>query len=137
MPLLLEIVTPEKKVYSNMVDSVVLPTPLGEIGILPGHLPLLALLEPGELKVTVKGKLDLLAVDKGFIQVLGDKVSVLAEAAIDIEDIELPTAEEARARAEKALEDARKRGEEPAIIEELETKARFALAQSIAKARNH
>ena len=52
MPLTLEIVTPEAKVYSDTIDSVVIPTIEGEIGILPGHIPLLTQVEHGELRVT-------------------------------------------------------------------------------------
>ena len=89
MPLILEIVTPEEIVYSETVDSVVLPGVEGEAGILPGHIPLLTMLKPGELIVTKGGEKIVLAVDKGFAQVLGDKVSVLAEGAIDIKEIDL------------------------------------------------
>ena len=72
MLLLLEIVTPEKKVYSGNADSVVLPTVEGEIGVLPGHIPILTMLDPGELEVSVGVKIEYLAVDKGFAQIYGD-----------------------------------------------------------------
>ncbi len=133
MPLLLEIVTPERKVFSGEVETVVLPAPQGEIGILPQHIPLLTLMEPGELRITAGGQTTNLAVDKGFIQVLGDKVAVLTEAAIDVQKIDARSVEEARRRAEQALEEARQKGEDPAVLEELQTKARFALAQRLAK----
>ena len=101
MPIQLEIVTPESVVYSEAVDTVVLPTTSGEIGILPGHIPLITELKAGELAVTKNGSLDLLAVDVGFAQVHGDQVSVLTEAAIDIEDIDLESAAEAQRRGRK------------------------------------
>ena len=85
MPLTLEIVTPESRVYSDTIDSVVVPTVEGEIGILPGHIPLLTQVEDGELRVTKNGQTQWLAVGGGFAQVEGDRVSVLAEHAIDEE----------------------------------------------------
>ncbi len=131
--MLLEIVTPEKKVYSEQVESVVLPTVEGEVGILPGHIPLLTMLDLGELQVAAKGKVESLAVDKGFAQVYGDKVSVLTEAAIDVEEIDLSEVEKAQERAEKALEEAEKEGMDPAEIEQLENLVRFSLQQKLLK----
>lgn len=135
MALLLEIVTPEKKVYCETVDSVVLPTRSGQIDVLPGHIPLMTLLEAGELMVTRNGTTDALAVDRGFAQVQGDKISVLTEAAINIKEIDAGAAEDARKRAEEALAQAEARKEDPEILEELETKARFAVVQQLAKER--
>lgn len=136
MPLLLEIVTPEKRVLSETVDHVVVPTASGEIDILPGHIPLLSILEPGELKMGQGAKATAIAVDKGFVEIQGDKVSILTEGAIDVEKIDMSVVEQARLAAEKALEDARTQGEDPAIIEELETKARFAVVQTLIKQRH-
>ncbi len=135
MSLLLEIVTPEKKAYSGAADSVVLPTVEGEMGVLPGHIPILTMLNPGELVVSTNGKIEFLAVDKGFAQIYGDKVSVLTESAINIDEINLTTVEEAQARAEAALKEAEKSGIDPAEIEKLETIIRFSLAQKLAKQR--
>lgn len=132
MPLQLDIVTPERRVFSEEVDHVVLPTePGGEIDILPGHLPLMAMIEPGELRYGQKGKTESLAVDRGFIEVLGDTVSVLTEAAIEVEDINPSALEDARQRAADALEEARASGEDPEVLEQLETKARFAVVQKL------
>lgn len=133
MSIKLDIVTPEEKVYSETVDSVVLPTTSGEVGILPGHIPLITEISAGELAVTKDGELDLLAVDQGFAEVIGDTVSVLTEAAIDIEDIDLKSAEEAQKRAEEALRKAKDEDIDPDEIEQLEAKVRFALLQQIAK----
>lgn len=135
MPLLLEIVTPDKKVYSEMVDHVVVPTKNGEIDVLPGHIPLLSIVEPGELKVGLNGATVSLAVDKGFVQILGDKVSILTEAAINVEAIDLNEVEEARLRAEEALKDALVRNEDPETLQELETRAQFAIVQRLIKQR--
>lgn len=136
MPLNLEIVTPEGTIYSQTIDSVVLPTLNGEIGILPGHIPLLTMLNPGELKVSHAGKEESLAIDKGFARVLGDTVSVLTEAAIEIKHIDIQAVEEAERRAQKALEEARFTKQiDPAEIERLEAIARFAIAQKLTKQR--
>ena len=136
MPLILEIVTPEKEVYSEKVNSVVLPTEEGEVGILPGHIPLLTLLAAGELQVTKeKGELEFLAIDKGFAEIQGDQVTVLTEAAIDIQSIDLSEVEEAQKRAEAALEEAEKSDMDPEEIERLEAQVRFSIAQQLAKKR--
>ncbi len=135
MSIKLEIVTPEEKVYSETVDSVVLPTSSGEVGILPGHIPLITEILAGELAVTKEGDLDLLAVDNGFAEVIGDTVSVLTEAAVDIEDIDLASVEEARRRAEEALKAAEGEDLDPDEILALEAKVRFALVQQIAKSK--
>jgi F-type H+-transporting ATPase subunit epsilon len=133
MSLLLEIVTPEKVVFSDKADSVVLPTTEGDVGVLSGHIPLLTTLTPGELQVITEGRTEYLTVDKGFAQVLGDKVSVLTEGAIDVEEIDLSAVEDAQLRAEKALAEAAKQKMDPAEIEQLETIVRFSLAQKMAK----
>lgn len=133
MSIQLDIVTPEKKVYSETVDSVVLPTTSGDVGILPGHIPLITQIKAGELAITKDGTIDLLAVDIGFAEVIGDTVSVLTEAAIDIEDIDLAAAEEAQERAEKALKEAEGQDIDPDELLVLEAKVRFALVQQLAK----
>ena len=135
MALKLEIVTPEKIAYDSAVDSVVLPTSDGEIDVLPGHIPLLSAIEAGELEVVSEGRKDFLAVDKGYVEVYGDTVRALTEAAIDIDDIDLNSAAEAQRRAEDALREARESGEDPAVLEQLETQARFAVIQKLAKER--
>ncbi len=131
MPLLLEIVTPEKRVYSDTIETVVLPTTEGEIGILPGHLPLLTQLEPGELRVMKAGKPEVLAVGGGFMEVAADKVSVLAESAIDVQEIDETAVEEAMERAQKALSG--KSELDPAEVERLESLVRFSAAQLLVK----
>jgi F-type H+-transporting ATPase subunit epsilon len=134
MPLILEIVTPERKVLSEEVDHVVLPTEAGgEIDVLPGHIPLMTMIDPGELKYYQGNQMESVAIDRGFIEVIGDLVSVLTEAAIEVDEIDAASLEEARARAAEALEEARERGEDPAVLEQLETKARFTVVQQIIK----
>ena len=134
MPLTLEIVTPERVVLSEEVDHVVLPTEAGgEIDVLPGHIPLMTMIEPGELRYYKGGQPESIAIARGFIQVIGDTVAVLTEGAIEVDEIEVTSLEEARARAAEALEEARQRGEDPEILEQLETRARFTVAQQIIK----
>jgi len=134
MPLNLEIVTPERLVLSEEVDHVVLPTQAGgEIDVLPGHVPLMAMIEPGELRYYKGNQPESIAIDRGFIEVIGDHVQVLTEAAIEVSAIDTSALTEARARAEEALEEARRSGEDPEILEQLETRARFTLVQQIIK----
>jgi F-type H+-transporting ATPase subunit epsilon len=133
MALTLEIVTPEARVYSDTIDTVVIPTVDGEIGILPGHIPLLTQVEHGELRVTKAGVTQHLAVGKGFAEIQGDKVSVLAESAITEEKIDEDAVQKAMSRAEEALRT--KEALDPAEVERLEGVVRFAVAQLSVKRR--
>ena len=133
MALILEIVTPEARVYSDTVETVVIPTVEGEIGILPGHIPLLTQVEAGELRVLKNGKTELLAVGNGFAEIDGDKVSILAESAISEEKIDLDAAEKAMQRAEEALRG--KDSLDAAEVERLESIVRLAIAQIDLKRR--
>ena len=135
MSLTLEIVTPEKRVYSKSVERVQLPCSEGEMEVLPGHIPLITTVDAGEVRTQSKGQSELLAVDKGFVEVFGDKVSILTEAAIDIEDIDLEAAEKAQKRAEEALAKAEADNLDPAEVERLEAVARFAITQKLLKKR--
>lgn len=99
----LEIVTPEAKVYSEDVDMVTLPGVEGEMGIFPMHVPLMTQLAAGEVSVRKGGQDFFLAVGEGFVEVTGDKVSILTDMAIKAENIDETKAEEARRRAEARL----------------------------------
>jgi F-type H+-transporting ATPase subunit epsilon len=99
----LEIVTPEKHLFSGDVDSVTVPANTGYLGILPGHAPFLAELGIGEIEYTVAGKVEFLFCSWGFIEVLPDRVVLLAQAAEAGSDIDIKRAEEAKNRAEKML----------------------------------
>lgn len=133
MPLTLEIVTPAARVYSDTIDTVVIPTIEGEIGILPGHVPLLTVVDQGELRVTKQGRTQALIVAGGFAQVSGDRVSVLAENAIEEDKIDEHAVENALKRAEEDLKKAE--GTDPAELERLEGFVRFAVAQLGVKRR--
>jgi F-type H+-transporting ATPase subunit epsilon len=104
MPLQLEIVTPERLAYSDTVDQVVVPGSEGELGILPHHAPLIAMLGVGELRIKKAGAEESFAIAGGFVQVRPDKVVVMAEMADMAADIDLERAHEARREAERALE---------------------------------
>ena len=104
MPLQLEIVTPEKLAYSDEVDSVQLPGSEGELGVLPNHAPLISTLGAGELRLRKGGQEEFFAIVGGFLQVLPDKVVVMAETADMASEIDLARAEEARRNAEQTLE---------------------------------
>jgi F-type H+-transporting ATPase subunit epsilon len=99
----LEIVTPDAKVYSEDVDMVTLPGVEGEMGILPLHVPLMTQLTAGEISVRKGGQDFFLAVGDGFVEVTGERVSILTDMAIQAENIDEAKAEEARQRAEARL----------------------------------
>ena len=101
--MLFEMVTAEKLLFSDQVESVVAPGEAGELGILPHHAPLLTTLRPGELRVTQDGQEHAMAVSGGFLEVLGNQVTVLADAAEHAGEIELERAEEAMRRAEERI----------------------------------
>ena len=104
MNLLLEIITPEKVIYKDEVQEVIVPTISGEIAILPNHINLLTQVSPGEL-VIKKGDNNLqhLAITGGFLEIQNNKISILAEYAVKAQDIEVARAMEAKKRAEKVM----------------------------------
>ena len=99
----LEIVTPEAKVYSEDVDMVTLPGVEGEMGIFPMHVPLMTQLAAGEITARKGGQDYFLAVGDGFVEVTGERVSIITDMAIRAENIDEAKAEEARRRAEARL----------------------------------
>ena len=133
MPLTLEIVTPDARVYSDTIDTVVIPTVEGEVGILPGHIPLLTQVEDGELRVTKGGVTQLLAVSGGFAEVEGDRVSVLAEHAISEDKIDEKAVEEALRRAQEQLAAAKHL--DPQQYERLQGLVRYSGVQLAVKRR--
>ena len=99
----LEIVTPERKVLDEMVDSVTVPTASGEAGILPNHAPLISALKPGILSYTNKGTTERLALAGGFVEVSANKVAVLTDTAETASEIDADAARAEREAAEKSL----------------------------------
>lgn len=128
MPLLLEIVTPERLAYSDTVDAVILPGSQGELGVLPHHAPLITTLGLGELRIRKGGQEESFAIVGGFLQVRPDKVVVMAETADLASEIDLERAHEARLEAERALETGYREGADLAA-------ARATLQQALLRIR--
>lgn len=103
MPILCEIVTQERTVFSGEVDAVNLPGSEGRLGILPNHTPLLTTLSYGEVIVRQSGQDQYFAVGGGFAEIQPDKVIVLADSAERAEEIDIQRAVMARQRAEKMM----------------------------------
>ena len=99
----LEVVTPERRVLSEQVNSVTVPGRSGEMGILPGHASLISELQTGVLSYNEDGTVFQLHVSGGFVEVTDDRVSVLAEIAERPEEIDAARARQARERTEKQL----------------------------------
>ena len=88
----LEIVTPEKKVFDETVDSVTVPTATGEVGILPNHAPLISALKSGILSFSNRGASEKMVVSGGFVEVSSNKVSVLTDVAERADEINVEAA---------------------------------------------
>ena len=100
----LKVVTPEKLLIDEEVSQVNVSTEEGQLGILPNHTNLMAKLEPGELVIKKGGKVDSLAVGDGFLQVSNNVLTIMTDLATGVEDIDERAVEEAKKRAEQALE---------------------------------
>ncbi len=94
----LEIVTPERQLFSGAVDAVTVPSTTGYLGILPGHAPLLAELGIGEISYEIGDQTDYLFCSWGFVEVLPDRVVLLAQTAELASDIDVKRAEEAKVK---------------------------------------
>jgi F-type H+-transporting ATPase subunit epsilon len=123
--LTLEIVTPDHSLVTDKVDEVVVPAAEGYLGVLPGHTPLLATLAIGEMWYRKGTEKTYLSLAGGFVEVLPDKVTVLAQIAERAEDIDITRAERAKQRAEERLA-------RPAVEMDLE-RARAALLKSMVR----
>ncbi len=103
MPMMLEITTAERQVYSDEVDMVIAPGFDGQLGILPRHAPLMTMLKPGELTIRKDGEDIYVAVSGGFMEVLGNRVSVLADASERSDEIDEERAQQAMKKAQERL----------------------------------
>ncbi len=104
--ILFKIITPEKTAFTDEVDSVSLMTQMGEITVLANHIPLIGILLPGEIKVKKGSEDHFLSVTGGYVEVhTENKVTVLADAAERVEEIDIERAEKARERAEKMIKE--------------------------------
>ena len=103
-----EIVTPERIVLKDNVQQIVVPTTSGEITVLPGHIPLVSSLEAGVIETkNEKGESNVMSISGGFIEVLKDKVVILADTAERAEELDESRINNARTRAETAKKDVR------------------------------
>ena len=105
MPIRCEIVSQDRMVWEGDADIVVVPGVAGEMGILPNHAPLLSTLKFGILKVRHKGTEDVFTVAGGVIEVQPDLITVLADSAENVEEIDVARAEAARKRADDILKE--------------------------------
>ena len=103
MPMQLQIITAEREVFSGEVDTLVAPGIEGQLGILPNHAPLVTILQPGELMVRAEGEQSYLALSGGYMEVLGNRVIILADAAEDVDEIDEARAQEAMERAQERV----------------------------------
>ena len=108
MPMSLKVVTPERVVFEETVDSLTAMTDAGEITVLPGHVPLVSTLRPGEAKVKSGGKEHFLALSTGFLEVRpNNEIVVLADTAERFEELELDKIRQAKERAQALMEEKR------------------------------
>jgi F-type H+-transporting ATPase subunit epsilon len=107
MPLQLEIVSPERRAFTDEVDMVIVPGVDGQLGILPHHTRLISALGTGELRIKKGGTEQSMLISGGFVEVRPDKVIVMADLAEHSDEIDEARAAEARKRAEAELESAR------------------------------
>ena len=105
MPIRCEIVSQDRLVFEGDADIVTVPGTLGEMGILPGHAPLLSTLELGVIRVKSGEQEEVFTVTGGFIEVQPDIVTIMADAAENVEEIDIQRAEEAMERARNLLAD--------------------------------
>ena len=118
MPIHLEIVTAERVVLSDEVDQVNAPTRDGRVGILPRHMPLLTILDVGELDIIKEGVSTPFAISGGFMEVLPNRVTILADTVERADEIDEARAEDARRRAEERI--AQRKSEQDMAIAEAE-----------------
>ncbi len=103
MPIRCEIVSQDRMVFEGNVDMVIAPGVEGDMGILPNHAPLLSALRLGILKVRMQGREEVFTIAGGVIEVQPEIVTVLADAAENVREIDVARAEDARKRAEEIL----------------------------------
>ena len=107
MPLHLEIVSPERRAFTDEVDMVIVPGRNGQLGILPRHTPLVSSLGTGEVRIKKGGTEQSLLISGGFVEVRPDKVVIMADLAEHSDEIDEAKAIEARRQAQQQLEEAK------------------------------
>lgn len=114
----LEIITPERVVLSDEVDSVTIPAAQGEITVLPSHIALFTRVKPGEMHYLKGKEARFMAVNEGFLEVLNDNVNIITDYAVRSEEVEMARAEAAKKRAEEALRE--KKSSQDLVVAEAE-----------------
>ncbi|MDR2735348.1 MAG: ATP synthase F1 subunit epsilon [Puniceicoccales bacterium] len=136
MQIFLEIITPGDVVFSGEASSVTIPTALGEIQILPEHRPIIALVWPGSVVVSIDENREDIAVSSGFLKLENNRLLLLVDEAVDIKSVDIDSVADAKEAAEKALEAARSKGDyDQEKIESLEAKIRYHMAQLAGRVR--
>jgi F-type H+-transporting ATPase subunit epsilon len=130
----LEIITPDAKVFEGDVEFVELPGAEGDMGVFPQHEALVAELKAGELKITQKGQVQVLAIGEGFAEITATRIGVLTDGAVNEKDIDEKAAEAAVKRAEDLLKSNTLEGEE---LEATQASLARSLAQIKVKRRHH
>jgi F-type H+-transporting ATPase subunit epsilon len=120
MKIKFKIVTPERVVFEEEVDQVTLPTQEGEITVLPHHIPLVAILKPGELWLKNGSEEIFLAVSGGLIEVKKNEVAVLADTAEQAHEIDEQRAQEAKERAQELMKSNRESVDNTALVAKME-----------------
>lgn len=129
MSILVDIVTPERRLLAEEVDMVTLPGAEGQMGILRGHVPLLTTLDIGEIVLHKQNDTRHIAVGGGVVEIRPDKVTILAESAEQADEIDLQRAEAARDRARASLADAGPRQDPNAVAALRRSNLRLKVAQ--------
>src|SRR5450631_2127237 len=108
----LEIITPDAKIFDGDAEFVELPGAEGDMGVFPQHEALVTELKAGELRVTNKGQVDVLAIGDGFAEITANSIAVMTDGAVREKDIDEKVAEEAVKRAEDLLKSSTLQGDE-------------------------
>ena len=115
----LEIISPKEKVFSTEAKQVVLPTELGEIGLLTGHIPMVTQLKLGALKVINDSSQEIFAIKGGFAQLVSDTISILTDEAVAASDLEASEIEQSINAVEKKLADSESASEKQSLSKQL------------------
>lgn len=130
-----KIVTPEKVLYDAMVEGVSFPTVEGEITVLPHHIPIISAIKPGELKIRINGKDEFFHVTSGVLEVDGQSITLLTDAAERASDVNEKRAQEAVERAQAIMSE--KRHDEEGYTEAVAEMERALSRIRIAKKHRH
>ncbi len=126
----LEVVTPDQAVFHDFVDDVVVPGKQGEMDILPGHLPLLAALTVGEMRINDGDTQKNFLIDQGYAEVVDDRVTVLTEACEGVDDIDIATAKQRLSHAEEEVSLLEEQAQTEVVEEALLERHRLALKRA-------